>query len=926
MRHFIRRIALATSLALGFAAALSGASRAADLDLANRLATGPVPQWIDANAAPQDPSPTLPAHFANFPSIVEHWNTEIRAAGPQSEQYERRLIRIQQSSALTDAGVLRINYSPDYQSVVIHRVDILRAGKRIPELDLMSFRVAKVEDGLERRLLTGKSAAIGQIPDVRTGDVLDIAYTVRGQNPVFGNHYVANVIWNLPQYVHERRVRLLYPESMPVKHYFNGPKYGTSPSVSGITTAGMREQLFTQQRVIPAFYDNRLPSGYNPFMILQLSTLRSWSEVHQWAAELFAVPPTSPAVQKLADDMRKTGSERDAVARAVRFVQDEVRYFSIAVSENTHRPQAPDITLERRFGDCKDKALLLVALLRAMGTQAEPVLVSDAQGARILGSMETPLAFDHAVVRITYRDRKDVMADATLNADGLPLENQAGKLKKSVGLVIQARPPAAVALTPLGSPQPGLQLDVLEKVTVSGLDKEARFEIKTRVYDQLADVARQIDRQIAEKTRTQIIINQFLQRQPASRADSGYPRIVDSRRDNRYEVEEIYRTERLLNRDNSNTVWAARFGAMQLLAALANGPLDKERPLPLGLPMPNSRHHYRVEVEFPEGIRGRDDPVENTIDTPFFKAKILRSFRGSTFVFDAELTVTTDEIAPTAMAEFVNAYEDLQKKLIDIVILSDDNISTADTKAVSLRERMDGRNRKTVESTSKTIDAARLADEDMANVYLQRAVARMDLGLEREAEKDVEQALRRGPGQPLGYQLRATLALRQKHYPAAESDINKALSLGGDAGTLYLRRGQIRYLAGNFAGALKDFEQAEKSTEGGTHLGFMRVWQSLTRARLRQPPQDAKAGITTWPAPLLDVFSGQATPEALIRNLNASTTEEERQLNLCEAYFYLALWADIQNQPERSRDYLKRTVATGVVHFMEYELAEIMMK
>jgi lipoprotein NlpI len=202
----------------------------------------------------------------------------------------------------------------------------------------------------------------------------------------------------------------------------------------------------------------------------------------------------------------------------------------------------------------------------------------------------------------------------------------------------------------------------------------------------------------------------------------------------------------------------------------------------------------------------------------------------------------------------------------------------------------------------------------------------MELGLEQDAEKDVEQALRRTPDQPLGYQLRASLAMRKKHYPAAEADLNKALSLGGEASSLYLRRGQVRYLAGNFSGALKDFEQAEKATEGGTNRGFMRVWQTLTRARLRQPLQDAKAGISTWPAPLLDVFSGQATPDALIRNLNASPTEEERQLNLCEAYFYLALWADIQNQPERSRDYLKRTVATGVVHFMEYELAQILMK
>jgi hypothetical protein len=77
-----------------------------------------------------------------------------------------------------------------------------------------------------------------------------------------------------------------------------------------------------------------------------------------------------------------------------------VRYVSLSFGENTHRPALPDVVLERRFGDCKDKSLLLVALLRALGFKADVALVNSTRGYALSYALPSIDAFDHAIVTV----------------------------------------------------------------------------------------------------------------------------------------------------------------------------------------------------------------------------------------------------------------------------------------------------------------------------------------------------------------------------------------------------------------------------------------------------------------------------------------------------------------------------------------------
>jgi len=101
-------------------------------------------------------------------------------------------------------------------------------------------------------------------------------------------------------------------------------------------------------------------------------------------------PPASAALLKT----RAQGCCRSEV-RAT-----DIRYFGAELGVNTHRPTAPDKVLAQRFGDCKDKVLLLISLLRRLDIPASPVLVSTSFRGGIGELLPSPLAFDHVIMRV----------------------------------------------------------------------------------------------------------------------------------------------------------------------------------------------------------------------------------------------------------------------------------------------------------------------------------------------------------------------------------------------------------------------------------------------------------------------------------------------------------------------------------------------
>ena len=108
-----------------------------------------------------------------------------------------------------------------------------------------------------------------------------------------------------------------------------------------------------------------------------VSSLPSWDAFAAWYQRIAkGSDAPDPAVRKMALDLAAGAANRqEKLQRLYEFVS-ALRYVAVEIGVQGFRPRTPAQVLENRFGDCKDKANLLVAMLRAVDIDARFALVN----------------------------------------------------------------------------------------------------------------------------------------------------------------------------------------------------------------------------------------------------------------------------------------------------------------------------------------------------------------------------------------------------------------------------------------------------------------------------------------------------------------------------------------------------------------------
>jgi len=135
----------------------------------------------------------------------------------------------------------------------------------------------------------------------------------------------------------------------------------------------------------------------------QKTLLKTWGDVVRLAsAQIDPQKISSPSLEAIAKQLAASGNMWERIAPICRFVQKEIAYLSITIFTDSmagYRPHTACEVLENRYGDCKDKALLLCAMLQTVGVEARLMLVN--YDSPKYNSIDWPSAqFNHAIVAI----------------------------------------------------------------------------------------------------------------------------------------------------------------------------------------------------------------------------------------------------------------------------------------------------------------------------------------------------------------------------------------------------------------------------------------------------------------------------------------------------------------------------------------------
>ena len=165
---------------------------------------------------------------------------------------------------------------------------------------------------------------------------------------------------------------------------------------------------FTATNSAQAFPEPDMPPLYTQVQNIRVSTAADWPEISKWYWELCAphLAKTNAAMVAMVEKLRSREAEPSQpsqpsqLMRSIfKFVSQEIRYMGLTMEDTSpgYAPHDVDVTFDNRYGVCRDKAGLLVAMLRLAGFKAFPVLIHV--GAKLDPEVPQPF-FNHAIVAV----------------------------------------------------------------------------------------------------------------------------------------------------------------------------------------------------------------------------------------------------------------------------------------------------------------------------------------------------------------------------------------------------------------------------------------------------------------------------------------------------------------------------------------------
>lgn len=450
MNRLIWRIACSAFAALAFLFAADTSAQAAGM-----VRKAPAPAWAVALAVPQ-PSPARRDQVSGgiYYLLVDH---QVRPGEPADVDYRRMAFQVTDREGLEEAGKIDIDFDPGSDDVTLHHIRLIRNGAILDRIGDVTIRTLQREEDLEQGVFTGRKQLHLELKDIRVGDVVDYAFSRTTHSAVLASQIFTSqsLTWSAPAGL--TYYRLLWPHGVPItlKRFAGAP----APQVTHSRDRDIYEWRMAD--ATPVAGESDAPGWAPQWAEVSVSNMTSWGEVVAWALPIYNRPDRLPADWAAAVDRiaQETADPALRITRALRLVQDRVRYVSLSIGAGSFQPRAPAEVVRSGYGDCKDKALLLTLSLRRLGIDASPALTDADAGRGLPDQPPSANAFDHVIVRIKVAGRSH-WVDPTRSQEGGVFPNLA-PVRTAWALPI-APGQAALEAIPMGA-QPSPSQEVVER-------------------------------------------------------------------------------------------------------------------------------------------------------------------------------------------------------------------------------------------------------------------------------------------------------------------------------------------------------------------------------------------------------------------------------------------------------------------------------
>ncbi len=551
-----------------------------------------------------------------------------------------------------------------------------QAGREV--VDIRAARVFRANGKIDESVETGDGPADNpaiamytsqrtfyvQLPRLAAGDVVELRYRVEEVTPrnEFGDSFSETAPLGALEPLRSLEYVLLAPREKKLR--FRAPAGFT---VDERDDEGFHAWRVRAEHLAPITQEPAMPPLAELVPTVSVSSFATWDDVGKWYWGLAKDQlDADDEVRKKVAELTKGLTTDDQKVRAVyAFVVQRTRYVALEFGIEGFKPRRCALTLSRGWGDCKDKATVIVTMLRELGIDAHLVLVRSALRGDAATEPPSYALFDHA---IAYVPKLDLFLDGTAEYTG----------SRELPAFVRGQP--ALIVTASGSklvriPDPPSEATARTRhveVTVPDAQGPATLDLRVEATGAIAADFRQ--RFHARATQKGRVLEDF---GPAFGGLSVVEKGIDVS-----DLEDVESPVKIRVQGKALGITRRSEGELSFVAAPSTGLVERYASL-------STRHHpVRIPfahtlddtwtVKLPASAQLKHAPESKRIESPFGRLEITVEQQPGKLVARSKLRVDKTRIAPSEYGAFRKFCEDVDRALGERVVIA--RLSAASTK------------------------------------------------------------------------------------------------------------------------------------------------------------------------------------------------------------------------------------------------------
>jgi tetratricopeptide (TPR) repeat protein len=303
---------------------------------------------------------------------------------------------------LTDAAAAQdrqyaFSYEASTQGVQLRGAKVYRKNGKVDEA--IEWGEGPADDPTIAMYTSARAFYI-QFPRLEAGDVVELRYRVDDFTPrnEFADYFGEIVYMQGLEETANAEYVLLTPKSRKV--LFDAQVPGLTHQQS--ETAQQRIHRFFAKSVAPVKQEPQMPPLPEVLGFVHVSTYERWSDLGRWywglVRDQFDLDDETRTLARKIAEGKKT--ELEKVQAVYDWVIENTRYVALEFGIYGFKPRRCVQTVARGWGDCKDKATVIVTLLSELGIPSTIVIVRTQMRGGFRSKLPSLAPFDHAIAYV----------------------------------------------------------------------------------------------------------------------------------------------------------------------------------------------------------------------------------------------------------------------------------------------------------------------------------------------------------------------------------------------------------------------------------------------------------------------------------------------------------------------------------------------